>query len=172
MENVASRVSQSSLPRPGLGSLLKSHCSRRNRPIPRERPGNERGSLDSTSGCTNPTACATLTVPARRIGATLGSDPERRGRASGAEAEHESSASAPATFNLSTGPKRKTQAPDSARTARRNGSNWTYAQPCAAHNPHAGQPIPAWPLGAALSQTASQQMDIFPEQLADIIPEQ
>ena len=101
-------------------------------------------------------------------GATLGSDPERRRRASGAEAERQRSASSPGTSSPFTGPMRKTQ------PFWRDLSTWTYAQPW-----------PAQDLTRILVNVARynhltrfstgprpQQMDIFPEQLADIIAEQ
>ena len=74
-----------------LGPLLQRcprsprvrHCQRPQPVRARARPGNEPGSLVSPNmaGCHNLASCARLSAPVRRIGATLGSDPERRRRA-------------------------------------------------------------------------------------------
>jgi hypothetical protein len=95
-----------------------------------------------------PTACATLGGPGRRIGAPLGSAPERRPRSGVGAAERGHLACARSAARRTLTPKRTTPA------TKRKTHAWGTAQPGDAG------PFPA------------SQMDTFAEHLADIFAEQ
>ena len=96
--NSGSAINPSPHRKPAPPSRAPTHRRPSHRLIPRARPSNGPGSLASTSvgNYAKPPACARLSLPARRIGATLWSDPERRRRAGVAAAGwHHSAAAAP-----------------------------------------------------------------------------